>query len=66
MQSGEEADGVLAERAKKLAAHLTPDGKLQERALSFWYFRTLAGADLLPTLMSERDPFSGEHQLAWL
>lgn len=66
LKSGEEADGVGAERARKLAAHLTPDGKLQERVLSVWYFRAVAGPDLVQKLMSELDPFAADHQIAWL
>jgi uncharacterized protein YllA (UPF0747 family) len=65
-KAGEEADGVGAERARKLAAHLTPEGKLQERVLSFWYFRSVAGPGLLSTLLSDLDPFCPDHQIAWL
>jgi uncharacterized protein YllA (UPF0747 family) len=66
LKSGEEADGVGAERARKLAAHLTPEGKLQERVLSVWYFRAVAGPDVVRKLMSDLDPFTPDHQLAWL
>ncbi len=64
--SAEEADGVGAERARKLAAHLTPEGKLQERVLSVWYFLAIAGPDLIKSLMDELDPFSPDHQIAWI
>ena len=66
LASGEEADGVGAERARKLAAHLTPEGKLQERLMSVWYFRAIAGPDLIQKLTDALDPFSPDHQLAWL
>ncbi|HKS15688.1 MAG TPA: bacillithiol biosynthesis BshC, partial [Planctomycetota bacterium] len=61
-----EADTVASERAKKLVAHLTPGGQLQERVLSVWYFRSVAGPDLVQKLMSDLDPFCPDHQLAWL
>ena len=61
-----EADAVAAERAKKLVAHLAPDGKLQERVLSVWYFLAIAGPGLIKSLMDELDPFSPDHQLGWL
>ena len=66
LASGEEADGVGVERARKLAAHLTPEGKLQERLMSVWYFRAIAGPDLIQKLTDALDPFSPDHQLAWL
>jgi uncharacterized protein YllA (UPF0747 family) len=64
--SAEEADGVGTERARKLAAHLTPEGKLQERVMSVWPYRAVAGPDLVPALLRDLDPFSPDHQLAWL
>lgn len=66
LQSGEEADGVGADRARKLAAHLTPEGKLQERVMSVWHFLAVAGKDLVKTLTDELDPFCPDHQIAWL
>jgi uncharacterized protein YllA (UPF0747 family) len=66
LAAGEESDGVGAERARKLAAHLTPEGKLQERVMSVWYFRAIAGPELIKKLTEELDPFCPDHQLAWL
>ena len=66
LQSVEEADGVGADRARKLAAHLTPEGKLQERVMSVWHFLAVAGKDLVKTLTDELDPFCPDHQIAWL
>ena len=60
------ADGVGADRVRKLSAHLTPEGKLQERVLSVWYFLSIAGMGLVKSLTEELDPFSPDHQLAWL
>jgi len=61
-----EADAVVAERARKLAAHLTPEGKLQERVVSVWYFLAVAGPRLVDDLKESLDPFAGDHQLVWL
>jgi uncharacterized protein YllA (UPF0747 family) len=66
LAAAEEADTVGADRARKLAAHLTPEGKLQERVLSVWYFLAVAGGDLIKTLTANLDPFSPDHQLVWL
>ncbi|HEU4338624.1 MAG TPA: bacillithiol biosynthesis BshC, partial [Planctomycetota bacterium] len=61
-----EADAVASERAKKLVAHLTPEGKLQERVLSVWYFRAVAGPDFVRSLTDQLDPFASDHQIAWI
>lgn len=66
MASAEASDGVNTDRARKLAAHTTPEGKLQERVLSPWYFVSTAGLALVKTLTGDLDPFSPDHQIAWL
>jgi len=61
-----ESDAVTAERARKLAVQLAPEGKLQERVISVWYFLSTAGKDLVSELRDTLDPFSPDHQLVWL
>jgi uncharacterized protein YllA (UPF0747 family) len=64
--AAKDADAVAAERARKLAAHFTPEGKLQERVVPVWYFIAVAGPRLLDELKETLDPFAGDHQIVWL
>jgi uncharacterized protein YllA (UPF0747 family) len=64
--AAKQADGVSADRARKLAEQVLPEGKLQERVLPAWYFLSLAGPDFVRRLTDELDPFCPDHQLVWL
>jgi uncharacterized protein YllA (UPF0747 family) len=64
--SGRDADAVASERIRRIAAHLAPEGKLQERVLPVWYFASLRGLEVLKDLRESLDPFSPDHQIVWM
>jgi uncharacterized protein YllA (UPF0747 family) len=47
----------------KLLGHVRPDGKLQERVFTPFYYASLFGPGLFPKLVGTLDPFVFSHQL---
>lgn len=63
LRSGE---SVFAERLRRLATHVLPDGILQERVFSPLYYLAAAGPGLIPQLVANLDPFRFEHRIVRL
>ncbi len=63
VQAQGRADAVAAEQVRKIAAHVTPKGRLQERAFTPWYYRAMFGPGFLDEVLGALDVFADGHQV---
>ena len=59
-------EATLGQHLDYLSSHLYPNGKLQERVISFNQFVSEEGPDLVDRVMNVIDPFCPSHQVIYL